>query len=175
MANTTITHASGAGTTELQYMAAAHHTVSLGDDVVKPTGLNTIIWAIPASDHTYVGIALTATAGTNLTIGQTCYMGADGKMELSDADQVTTMPALYMATGTIAENASGSFLRFGYMRDDSWNWGTLGGLLYADTVTAGGLTLTPPSGSGDYVQIVAQVITADILFFFPCPVMVKVA
>ncbi len=132
------------------------------------------LWAIPASDHTYTGFAVTRTAGTNLTIGQVCYMGSDGKMELADADAAATMPVLYMATGTIAENAAGAFLAIGCMRDDTWNWATVGGVIYADTVTAGGMTQTRPSGAGDQVQILGYAWSADVVWFNPCPVIVEI-
>jgi hypothetical protein len=142
---------------------------------VTASPLNSTITMTPASiaDHGYAGVSVNAIAGTNLTVGQICYQGSDGKMELADADQATTMPALYMSTGTINENATGVFLLHGYLRDDTWTW-TIGGLLYVDTVTSGGMTHTAPSGVGDQAQIAGQAYSADIVYWNPCPILVEV-
>jgi hypothetical protein len=137
-----------------------------------PINSNVTVTPSSISDHSYAGLSVNAVAGTNLTIGQICYQGSDGKMELADADQATTMPALYMATGTINENATGVFLLHGYMRDDTWAW-TTGGLLYADT-TSGSINHTAPSGVGDQVQVVGQAYSADIVYWNPCPILVEV-
>lgn len=144
-------------------------------EIGSSTRNNFGIQATIDTDHSWSGIVVTATAGTNLTIGQICYQGADGKMELADADAAATMPALYMATGTIAEDATGVFLVYGYLRDDTWNWATVGGLLYVDTTTAGAMNQTAPSGTGDQVQVVGHAYSAHIVAFMPSPVLVEVA
>ena len=126
------------------------------------------ITAALGTDHTWSGLTATLTAGANLTIGQCCYVGADGKMELADADAAATMPIVAMATGSISENATGIFLLHGFFRDDSaWEWATLGGLLYGDTTTAGAMNQTAPSGAADIVQVVGVAMTADIVYFCP--------
>lgn len=122
----------------------------------------------PDSDHTVSGITAVLTAGAALTIGQICYMGSDGKMELGDADAAANSTVWAMcADASIAENASGNFLLIGFARDDTWNWGTLGGTLYLDTATAGGMTQTAPSGTDDIVKILGYAVTADIVYFHP--------
>lgn len=78
-----------------------------------------------------------------------------------------------VADATIDENATGSFLLHGYARDDTWNWATLGGFLYADTATAGGMTQTAPTGTDDVIQILGVAITADIVYFNPQLVQVE--
>lgn len=40
---------------------------------------------------------------------------------------------------------------------------------------AGALTEIQPAGSGDQVQVVAEALTADIILFRPCPVLVEIA
>lgn len=62
----------------------------------------------------------------------------------------------------------------GFVRDDSWNWATLGGLIYASG-TAGALTQTPPAASGDQVQIVGFATHADRMYFNPNYGLVEVA
>jgi hypothetical protein len=120
---------------------------------------------ILTQDHTWAGCTYSFTAGTNLTIGQACYVGSDGKMELIDADAAATMPCVAMATTTIAENTTGAFLLLGAFRDDSWNW-TVGGTLYGST-DPGALTHTAPSGTTDIIQVIGKALTADIILFNP--------
>jgi hypothetical protein len=176
MANSTIVHATGTGTLEATYLAAAHHTFTPGDDVVLPAGLSTILWAIPTADGTYTGIAVTRKAGENVTVGQVCYYKSDLKMWKADANAAATMPALYMATGTINANADGAFLVMGFLRHDAWAFAAAGALLYVSAATTGAITETPPAGAGDQVQVVGQVIaiTTDTVWFNPSPVLVEV-
>jgi len=110
------------------------------------------------------GIKSTVTVDTNATgIGSALYMASDGHFDEADADAAATMPctALALETGT----GSKKVLHYGYIRNDSWNW-TPGGMLYVDT-TAGALTQTTVSGSGDQVQVVGYATHADRLFFSP--------
>ena len=83
----------------------------------------------------------------------------------ADADAATTMPVKAMALASISADASGKFLLFGWVRDDTWAW-TVGGLIYA-SVTGGALSQTAPSSSGDQVQVVGWAYSADIMFFNP--------
>jgi hypothetical protein len=104
--------------------------------------------------------------------GNVVYRKSDSKLWKADADASTTMPVIGMAIASINSDASGFFLQHGFARDDTWNW-TVGGLIYAST-TAGGLTQTAPSGSGDQVQVVGVAWTADIMLFSPSMVLVEV-
>lgn len=126
------------------------------------------------ADHTWSGLTALMTAGTALTIGQAVYVGSDSKMEKALATGVATMPAIALATGTIAENAAGEFLMQGFFRDDTWNW-TIGGLLYISKDTAGALTQTLPAASGEQVQVVGVAITADIIHFNPSYELVEIS
>lgn len=126
-----------------------------------------------AADGGYSGLTCTATAGTNLAFPQACYIGSDGLLELSDADAAASMPVWALALASISEDADGKVLLFGFVRDDDWSF-TPGGLLYADTETAGNLTQVAPSGSGDQVQVVGVAVTGTIIFFNPSPVLVEI-
>jgi len=133
-----------------------------------------LIQALTA-DHTWSGITAVLTAGTALTIGQAVYVGStDSKMELAKANATGTMPCIAIATGSIAENATGEFLLFGFFRDDSWSW-TIGGLIYISQTTAGLLTQTRPSTTGNQVQIVGIAITATIILFAPSLELVEIS
>ena len=136
----------------------------------------------PDADVTASGIKGVFTNGNAgaVAFGDVCFMAADGELEFADADQITTMPGLYMALGTINAAASGEWLLMGIARNDAWNWtigaGTLGLIYVSVTGTTGNtLTQTKPSGAGDQVQIVGHAISADIMMFNPNYTYVEVA
>lgn len=122
-------------------------------------------FGIPDTDHTADGFIVDLTAGTALAFGDFCYVGSDGKMEKIDADAEATMPCTHVALETIAENSEGEFLSEGFLRDDTWAW-TPGTLLFA-SATAGDITATAPSGTGDIIQVVAIAVSADVIYFKP--------
>ena len=126
-----------------------------------------------AIDHQWSGITAPMIAGTALTITQAVYVGGDSKMEKAIATGTSTMPAIALATGTISEDASGDFLLQGFFRDNTWTW-SIGGSLYISKDTAGDLTQTKPSGSGEQVQAVGVAITADIIHFNPSYALVAI-
>jgi hypothetical protein len=84
------------------------------------------------------------------------------------------MPATAMALQPLAADAAGDFLLIGWVRDDTWAW-TQGATLYADTTTAGGMTETIPSGSGDQVQLVGQAMATNTVYFKPGLELVEIA
>ena len=105
--------------------------------------------ADPASDHDYVGVTVTETAGEALAIGDLCYRKSDGKFWKA----------------AISAEASGVFLVYGKYRDDSWTW-TDAQELYI-SVTPGNPTGTRPSATGDIVRIAAHAHGTTMLFFNP--------
>lgn len=128
-----------------------------------------ILNASPTSDLTAGAGAETATVtvDTNAVgIGAALFLNTDGNYDEADADQTTTMlcTALALATGT----GSKSVLTKGYFRNDAWSWtvGNVAAILYVST-TQGVLTQTPPSGSGDVVQVVGFAVTSKIIWFDP--------
>jgi hypothetical protein len=102
--------------------------------------------------------------------GAPLTVASDGNLETADADQSTTMPVIALAveTGTGTKNV----LLHGIIRNDAWDW-TPRGIVYVSTTT-GALTQTPPSGTGDIVQVVGIAITADIILFNPSYDMIEV-
>jgi len=131
-----------------------------------------------ATDHTVNGKTGTFTNGNSgsVNFGDVCYIAADGDMEFADADDVATMPGVYMALDTIVAGASGEWLRTGWVRDDSWNW-TVGGLIYISTTgtTGNTLTQTPVSGEDDQLQIVGIATHADRMDFNPNLMLITIA
>lgn len=156
-------------------------TPQLGGDL-ETLEYEILLNSSPGSNLTASGLKAVFTNGNagSVAFGDVCYMAADGDLEFADADAASTMPALYMALGTIAAAASGQWLKLGFARNDGWSW-TKGpgeaGLIYVSlTGTTGNtLTQTKPSVAGDQVQIIGHAITATIIDFNPCPVLVEIA
>ena len=124
--------------------------------------------ASPDTDHTANGPQTnTLASGYSSTIMDLVYLGSSSKWLEADSDATGTSInllgiALEAKTDTQAMNValSGSFVR-----DDSWNW-TPGVPLYVDT-TAGAITATKPTGSGDVIRTVGYAVHADMIFFNP--------
>ena len=127
------------------------------------------------SDHTASGEIITGTAGESVAFGDICYLKSDGKFWKTDSDaEATAKGMIVMAIATISADASGSFLKKGYARDDSWAW-TTGDQLFIDATTAGGMTATAPSGSGDIVRLTGYAKGADYVEFDPSKMYLEVA
>jgi hypothetical protein len=122
-----------------------------------------------SADGTYSGLTRAGTAGTNLSFGEVAYFAsADSKWEKTDADaEATTKPDIAIVAVAGNEDAAVTLLTYGTIREDDWAWTTPGAPLFIDTATAGGLTETAPSGSGDCVRIAGYVIDANSIKFCP--------
>lgn len=136
-----------------------------------PAGGLSIVLSDQLDDQTAHGIITTGTVTPSATFGQ-CLLVSGGNYILTDADSSSTMPCMALAVDT----GSGSdkvLLLQGYMRDDSWSW-TSGGILYPST-TAGSMTQTVPSGTGDQVQPIGYAVTSTIIYFQPSFYLVEIA
>ena len=89
------------------------------------------------------------------------------------ADSIATMPAVYIALASAAQDASCLVAKRAYVRETDWDWDESDntGVLYVSGATAGGLSLTAISTSGYYSQAVATVVDADTILFNPVPIM----
>lgn len=121
-----------------------------------------------ATDHTWCGWVKTLTAGENMTYGQMGYYKSDSKVWGTDANASgTTEGILVLALGTINADASGKFLLWGDIRDDTWTWTAASELVVSGTKF--GMTHTKPSASGDTVRKVGHAWTTTIVHFNPAP------
>jgi hypothetical protein len=122
------------------------------------------ISAALGSDDTYNGTIISGLNNSGgVTQWDTVYLNSSSQWVIADANGSGTYPARGLATATVAGAGATSVLVHGTVRNDAWNW-TIGGTLYL-SATAGGLTQTAPSTSGDKVQAVGFALTADIAFF----------
>lgn len=121
----------------------------------------------PSTNLSASGNIFLATAGENLAFGDIVYIKSDGKLWKADADASTLFPAQFMAIATISADAVGKFLHTGFARNNSWTW-TVGGPVYLST-TAGGITQTAPSGSGNCIQVLGFALSATVISFNASP------
>ncbi len=126
--------------------------------------------ATPNTDDTWNGKS-TNTFNAAGTIAQfdCVYLTSSSTWALTDADAIGTAGnVLVMMAGEAGTDTNP--LRViepgSWVRNDAWNW-TVGGVLYLDTSTAGGLTQTVPSGTDDVVKIVGHAVSADVIYFNP--------
>ena len=176
-----IVYASGANALARLGAGTAGQTLQTGGAGANPSWTwDKRLDAAPDANISGNGITVMAVAGEEVDGGELCYMKADGKYWLTDADAAASMPAVVMATTNIAADATGLFLHIGYYRHDTWDW-TLGNgeanLLFPDETTPGGMVQLAgqPAGSGDQIQVVGYVVTADIVFFNPSYELVEIA
>lgn len=125
------------------------------------------------NDASFSGVTTTMTVGESVTFGDALYIKSDGKLWLGDADAETTTPVIALATGSADADDEIEVLLCGFMRNDSWNW-TVGSEIYVSE-TAGDITQTAPSDTGDVVQIVGIATHADRMYFNPSLINVVLA
>lgn len=114
----------------------------------------------------------TATAGENLSQRSLCYIGSDGKLyKCSRVGMTNDTRCVAMAAEAISADANGNFYTRGEV---SWTSGiTPGSTLYVGL--DGAISSTPPTESGEFLQIVGHVESANTVFFDPCPLIIEVA
>jgi hypothetical protein len=118
----------------------------------------------PASDDTYGGRAITGVnAGATIAQWEAVYMGSGGEWLLADATDDTAAPCRGLAAAAGTDNNPMTVVTEGVIRNDAWNWTTLGAPIYLSTTT-GGLTQTAPSAAGEIVQPVGFAIAADVMY-----------
>jgi hypothetical protein len=118
----------------------------------------------PASDDLWHGRAITGVnAGATIAQWEAVLMGSGGEWLLADATDDTLAPCRGLAAAAGTDNNPMTVVTEGVIRNDAWSWATLGAAIYLST-TAGGLTQTAPSATGEIVQPVGFAITADVMY-----------
>ena len=120
-----------------------------------------------SSDHTWSGDKDTQPVGEMVAFGQILYFNwTDKEWKLAKADASGTMPGSRIALEAKDDGQNCLMLVKGYIRDDS-AFEFAGAMVYVSEATAGTITSTAPSTTGNQVQRVGQAKSADILFFDP--------
>ena len=118
------------------------------------------------SNKYYSGIVETATVGENVSFGDVLYLKfSDGKWWKAKADAYATTPAARMALATISANSSGILLIEGNVRYDSWAFSA--NKIYLSEATAGTITSTQPSSTGNQIQVIGIAKTSTTIYFRP--------
>jgi hypothetical protein len=116
--------------------------------------------AIPTSNNTYEGHAIIGrNAGATIAQWEAVYLDASGTWQLADANGTGTFPCRGLAAAAYTNGNAAVVVDNGVVRNDTWAW-TIGGDVYL-SATAGGLTQTAPSTSGDKVQKIGYAVSAD--------------
>ena len=129
------------------------------------TFIHNPIIRITASTEGYGDVVTFGTG--SLTAGNLYYFTSGGAWALADADAESTSTGLLGIALGVSATTGGVLIR-GYARSGAYSGGTIGGILYVST-TAGLVTQTAPSATGDVIRIVGYQIdvTNDIIYFDP--------
>jgi len=111
------------------------------------------------ADATYTGIVMDIDT-TGCATYDAVYIDGTNSVLPADADQITTMPAIGIVV------AAGKVLTHGVVRHDATFAVAAASKVYVST-TAGDLTTTAPSGTGDIVQVFGITVGADMIFVNP--------
>ena len=125
------------------------------------------------ADGKYNGIVIAGIAGATLAFGNCVYLAfADSRWELAKADAEATTKCLLGICVLAAANDGDAttILLIGEVRaDTAFPSFTVAAPVFLDAATAGDLTSTAPSGSGNQVRCVGQSLDANTLWFNPSP------
>jgi len=117
----------------------------------------------PGTSGDATGIIFSFTAGATLAVGDVVYMGTGGKVLLADANATTSMPALGICTSASTDTNPVDVMVQGIMKLTGWSF-TVGADIFISG-TAGDVTSTAPSASGDTVQKVGVATASDSVYF----------
>lgn len=113
----------------------------------------------------------TATAAEIIAAGDLVYFNGTGGILKADANAVAKAAIGFCNSG-IANAASGTVNFEGTVTGLSGL--TIGAAYFLSATTAGGVTLTPPSGTADIVQHIGYALSATTLSFSPGQPLVRV-
>ena len=113
-------------------------------------------------------------AGENLSGGNLVYLKSDGKWWKTDADaEATTKGLLGLVMDAKSVGQAVKVLILGKVASAGWSW-TVGAPIYG-SCTAGGITQTAPSGSGDQVRKIGHALSSTTIIFNPDATIVEIA
>jgi hypothetical protein len=141
-------------------------TISTGSDIdnLADEGKSSKLFldGSPGSDDTYTGDPIEGlNAGESISQWDTVYWDpTDAEWKQADADAAGEWPARGIAVAAGTDGNELLVLTQGVVRNDGWNWSDENVTLFLSD-TAGGITETAPSTSGDCVQIVGWSISDD--------------
>ena len=119
-----------------------------------------------STNSSYSGLIESGTVGETVAFGDVLYLKfSDGKWWKAKADAYATTPGLRMAMASISANASGVLLIEGNVRYDSWSLADRN--VWLSAATAGAITTTQPSTTGNQIQYLGVAKTSTTIYFKP--------
>lgn len=119
------------------------------------------------TDHSGNGLAIQLNAGEALAQNEVVRLGSGGTFVKAAMTAASTANGLLgFTTAATSSGSSGVFLTNGLFADASWSW-TPGSPLYVSASTAGLITSTAPSTSGNIVRIIGAAISSSEIYFCP--------
>ena len=123
-----------------------------------------------STDGKYSGFTCDGVLGDTLAFGDLVYLNTtDQRWELTDANVEATSGNVRLAI-VLASGVNGNtrlLLLCGFIRENDWNFTSYGQALFVST-TAGDMSQTAPSTTGDIVRVVGYAgTTADEIYFSP--------
>ena len=113
------------------------------------------------------------TAGNALSQWDVCYITSASKLAKASALTIASSYVVAMASSAINQDATGTFvLPNSFVQNNSWIW-TAGGTLYLSATTAGAMTQTAPTGSGQCVVVLGVAHSSTVVYFNPQLVIVE--
>lgn len=103
-------------------------------------------------------ISLTNSDAASMAIGEVAYIFGAGAVKKARADALATMEGFYFAAAAIAPAAAGYFQSGGTLAGLSGL--TAGATYYLSPTTAGLITVTPPSATGQFVVRLGKAVSA---------------
>ena len=119
-----------------------------------------------ASSYEWNGEMVLIEAGEQINQGNLIFLNSTGYAFRTSANSSTTMLCVGFALTGGAEGTPVPILMQGWVYNVAWSW-TGGGEIFVSKTTYGAKTQTPPSASGDLVQVVAIAFDADLIYFNP--------
>lgn len=124
------------------------------------------------TDHSYEGTIIEKPVGESVSFGQPLYFNwTDKEYKIALSISSGSMHCSGIALETKADGETCKILKDGWIRDDTWNFA--GHRVYIST--AGAFTSTAPTTSGSQVQVAAEALTADTMYFKGDTTLVEVA
>ncbi len=114
------------------------------------------------TDGEYKGITMVYLAGENLAIGDAVYISANNTLKKAQADTTPLIPAIGIVAIAATSGNPVLIITHGRLTHDAWNF-TAGQILYLSEATAGLVTSTPPSNSGEFEQILGIALSDDTM------------
>jgi len=123
------------------------------------------------ANQTTSGILIRLVANETQAIGDACYINSSGNAQIAKADVIANANVFVVcADASISASATGNYLLWGLVRNDSspsWTVGSPTGLIYLSTTgtTTNTLTQTAPTSAANVVQVLGVALTTHIWLF----------